>query len=344
MKLGQRSLTGILAIFAVLIAGLVVMPSWIQRAGNKTATAHLDAVSSYQAPKQTEQTPILVQPLGLTPDNFLKEKHLDVQFSPKKFKVDVPEDWSIKLGEYPVGLYWKLANVLSNDAGLDLSPLHGQIVEVWQYELRGGLPNRDQKSEFKYPTNVILLVKSEKVVGAWLNFNVQNIGPSVNKRYLDEITGISYEQWVDKEVALDSKGPNRDLDKMTPTEVLTTFFDAVQQGKTARANACLSWQRQLESLTVNLEPDHLYNPGYGDNNSLVANIVSVQPISYNLIDHENGKEISSIADRTDVIVQVSLQIKWKNTAFNNPSGKETRFAYMIKSSNGWKLGGLGTGP
>ncbi|WP_187274503.1 DUF4830 domain-containing protein [Paenibacillus sp. N3.4] len=279
----------------------------------------------------------------LTPDQFLKLKNLDVQFGPKKFTVNVPLDWTVKTGDYPVGLYWRLANVFSEDVGLSLIPQKGSPVEVWQYALRDGLADRDQKSEFHYPTNVNLLVKSEKVVGAWLSFNTQ-IGPSVNKRYLDDITGLSFEQWSDREGIFITDSSNNELTEMSPTEVLTAFFNAIDNMNTYRANACLDRQRMLEMLTVNLGSDQLYNPGFGENNSLVTNIVSATPIAFKLIDHESREELQSITNLTEVVIEVSLKIHWKNDAFNNPDGHETRYAYMKKYANGWKIGGLGTGP
>lgn len=283
-------------------------------------------------------------PNGLTPDNFLKSFHVDVQFGPKKFMVHIPSVWDVKLGEYPLGLYWRLANVFSEDAGLSLVPLKGSSVEVWQYTLRNGLTHQDQKSEFQYPSNVNLLVKSEKVVGAWLSFNIQTIGPSINKRYLDEITGLTFEQWSDREGIFISDSSNKDLVDMKPTEVLTAFFNAIENKNTTRANACLDQQRMLEMLTVNLGEDQLYNPGFGENNSIVSNIISATPISYKLLDHESQQELQDVSNLSEVVVQVSLKIQWKNEAFNNPDGKDTRYAAMRKYANGWKLGGLGTGP
>lgn len=72
--------------------------------------------------------------------------------------------------------------MFSKDAGLDLGKLKGTTVDVWRYSLTGGLPGTGDNSKFKYPSSVVLLVKSDKVVGAWLNFNMQNLGPSVKKK------------------------------------------------------------------------------------------------------------------------------------------------------------------
>jgi hypothetical protein len=99
--------------------------------------------SNTSTPQENIVPEITATPSGLTPDQFLRSFHLDVQFEPKKFKVDVPSDWSLKPGDYPLSLYWRLANVFSEDVGLDLNPLKGSSIEVWQYALRGGLPGRE---------------------------------------------------------------------------------------------------------------------------------------------------------------------------------------------------------
>ena len=38
--------------------------------------------------------------------DFLKQYDLAVQDTPTVLQVEVPLDWQVKLGEYPIGLYW----------------------------------------------------------------------------------------------------------------------------------------------------------------------------------------------------------------------------------------------
>ncbi|WP_339290181.1 DUF4830 domain-containing protein [Paenibacillus sp. FSL E2-0201] len=77
------------------------------------------------------------------PEVFLQTLDYKVQSQPDKFLVDVPQDWEVKLGEYPEGLYWRLANVFSKDAGFDLTTLKGSDVEAWRYSLVDGLPGSE---------------------------------------------------------------------------------------------------------------------------------------------------------------------------------------------------------
>jgi hypothetical protein len=274
---------------------------------------------------------------------FLHKYDLQVQGQPTKFTVQVPATWDVPLGAYPVGLYWGLANVYSRDAGLDLTPLKGSTVAVVVYSLAGGLPGTGEEARFHYPSNVVLLVKGQQVAGAWLTFNVTSIGPSVKKHDLQEITGLTLEQWVEREKYLADPGANADLARLGPTQVLSAFFEAIDKGDKVRANACLSPQALLDCLTMNLEPGNLqpgrlYNPGFGKNNSLVESIVQARPLSY-------GKAPPGIqSSQTTTEIAVDLDIQWADAAFNTPGNVQTLFAIMEKDANGWKLDSLGTGP
>lgn len=170
-----------------------------------------------------------IQKAIISPDAFLNQFDLKVQGPPSEFQVKVSESWEVPLGAYPVGLYWGLANEFSKDAGLDLTPLKGKTVEVRQYSLAEGLPGEGSQSRFKYPSKVILLVQDEKVVGAWLAFNVASIGPSVKKRTLGEITGLTFEEWVEREKYFTDPGKNGDLAALGPKELLDAFFDAINK-------------------------------------------------------------------------------------------------------------------
>ncbi len=214
---------------------------------------------------------------------FLKQYDLQVEGEPTHFPVTVPASWEVPLGAYPEGLYWGLANELSRDVGLDLTALKGQQVEAWVYSLAGGLPGEGEQSQFHYPTNVVLLVRNGKVSGAWLQFNVMSIGLSLKKRSLQDITGLSFEQWLERKGYFTDAGTNTDLAGLGPVAVINAFFDAINNGDMVRANACLGPRQMLDALTVNLLPNRLYNPGFGANNSLAANIESGRLLSWSFV-------------------------------------------------------------
>ncbi|MDF2922213.1 MAG: hypothetical protein K0R57_1127 [Paenibacillaceae bacterium] len=299
------------------------------------ATVSSGAALSSQSPEAAS---------GLSPQAFIEAAGLAVEGSPGKFAVKIPGTWQVKLGEYPVGLYWETANEFSKDAGLDLTLLKGSEAEAWRYSLQGGLKDPQGQNEFDYPSNLLLLVQSGRTVGAWLEFNVQSIGPSVKKRTLEQITGLSLADWIEQKGVFSDDTANEDLVELEPTGVLDAFFQAVDTGNKTRARACLSPASLLQSLTVNREANVLYNPGFGEMNASSEGILEAKPISYKLMDLSSGSEIKEVGDRTTVEVEVNLHMKLSNPAFNSPDGKETRFAILNKYQHGWKLDGLGTGP
>ena len=289
------------------------------------------------------------QKTDISPSNdmkFLNQYKLDVNEKPTIVKVQIPSGWRVSLGEYPIGLYWGLANEYSKDVGLDLTNLKGKSVEAHVYELKDGLPGSDTQANYNYPSNAILIVESGQVVGAWLAFNVQSIGPSVKKRTLAEITGFGFVEWVKHEHYFEPSGTNANLASLSPTQVIDTFFDSINKGDKVRAHACLSPQSLLQSLTMNLEPGHLYNEGFSQNNSLAESIVEGKSIEYQQMYDPQSPiiEIKELDRRNEVGIRLNLEIKWKHPAFNTLDGKSTRFAILKKYDNGWKIDGFGTGP
>lgn len=282
---------------------------------------------------------------GISPESFLKLYGLKVTGDAEKFDVTIPSNWNVNAGDYPVGLYWELANEFSKDAGLDVSKLKGTTLKAWRYSLADGLPGLKEQSNFNYPSTVVLLVNSNKIKGAWLNFNIMTIGPSVKKRYLNDITGFTFEEWVYKKGLFTSLKENADLEALSPVDLLKAYFKAIKDGNKTRAYACLSPNEMLNSLTVNFRGQGLYHDNFNLDNSQVENIINAEPLSFQLLDRDNpAMEVKDIGNRTEIEIAVKMNIKWRDDAFNSPDGKQVRFAILNKYKNGWKLGGFGTGP
>ncbi|MCL4424001.1 MAG: DUF4830 domain-containing protein [Firmicutes bacterium] len=277
---------------------------------------------------------------------FLKKYDLKVTGTAELFWVTVPESWKVPLGGYPSGVYWGLANVLSKGAGLDLTKWKGEQVLAWRSELEGGLPGKGPNSQYRYPSNVVLLLREDKVVGAWLEFNSLDIGPSVRKRDLEEIAGKSLEEWLKDEGYFYDDGKNADLADLGPVEVVKAFLGATNAGDKRRANACLSPRFLISALTMNREPASLYNRGFTPSNSIVENIRSGKLLSWKFYDPEEpAQEIKNLGDRQKIGVVAELgDLQWRDEAFNTPSGRGIRFFILAKTYLGWKIEGIGTGP
>lgn len=282
---------------------------------------------------------------GHDPGVFLAAFGIKVESNPEAFEVTIPAAWEVPLGTYPEGLYWGIVSEFSKDAGLDITRLKGRRVTVNRYPIAGGLPGAGEQSSFSYPSDAVVLIADGQVAGAWLAFNKWGIGPSVKQRSLEQITGLTFQQWVDQQGYFQDPGPNADLAQLGPAEVLAAFLDAVSRGDKRRAYACLTPATLRDALTVNLMPGRLYNPGFSSHNSLVENIVKGKLLDYEMVEPDSPwGDIADVGERTRVELAARVEITWRMPEFNTPSGQTTRFALMEKGAHGWKLGGLGTGP
>lgn len=327
--------------------------SWLAAVGLVALIAGL-AVAAAGCLRSIEQTQPPQPPAGsgtgagipAYQQEFLAKYSLRVEGPAETFQVRVPTSWTVPLGAYPEGLYWTLANVFSQDAGLDLTGLRGHTVDVHRYRLSEGLPGEGGNATYKYPSNLVLLAQNDRVVGAWLEFNVAWIGPSVKVRSLEDITGLAFEQWVEREGLFVNDVRNADLAELEPAEVIRDFFEAINAGDRERANACLSPREMLNALSVNRVPYALYNPGFDNNNSLVANIVRGRLLSSKPYDPGEWAPGAGAADGKPEMVHLAaeLELKWCDGVFNTPDGKATRFFALSRTKLGWKIEGMGTGP
>ena len=178
-----------------------------------------------------------------------------------------------------------------------------------------------------------------------MNFNTTSIGPSVNKRYLNDITGLTLDEWVYKKGLFSNSQKNTDLEALSPVDLMKAYLKAIREGNKTRANACLSVNEMLNSLTMNYSGQVLYNKNFNLDDSIVENMINPEPLSFRLLDNNAPAiELIEIGNRSEIEIAVTLNVKWHNEAFNSPNGKEVRYAFASKSKKGWKLSGFGTGP
>jgi hypothetical protein len=279
-------------------------------------------------------------------EKYLKGYGLVVNSEPTaRYRLTIPTDWTVQLGDYPIGLFWALANVLSRDVGLDLEAAKGQEVEVVIFSLVGGLPGPGDQSMYSYPSDAIILVADGKPVGAWLAFNKWPTGPSLRKQYVKDLTGLEPDEWLISEGYLVNPEKYADLAAMSPPDVIRAYFAAIAADDKARANACLAPQTLLDSLFVNRGENQLYNQGFGENNSYTNNIISAKLLSYRYLEPGNPTHVlEGFAGRTSVEVQIEAEMVWREEWANTPDHRDTRFVLMRNQGLGWKIGGFGTGP
>lgn len=127
----------------------------------------MEPAASIASTSVPQVTPTSAQ-VTMISEDFLQTLDYKVQSHPEAFAVEVPQNWEVKLGEYPVGLYWQLANEFSKDAGLDLTLLKGTTVEVQRYSLVDGLPGSGEQKNFLIPpTSFCLCNQGIPLVRGW---------------------------------------------------------------------------------------------------------------------------------------------------------------------------------
>ena len=330
------------------------MPILFQRTAALTAAALLLLASGCTKAPATSvssgEPPAASAPAGaLDPESFLKAHDLRGEGAPERFTIEVPASWEITLGAYPVGLYWQIANQLSLDAGLDLTTLKGKTVEVWRYPI--SLPGEGDQARFQYTSDAILLVQQGQVVGGWLSFNRSVVGPSVKHRSLEQITGLPFDAWAEREQLFSNPGENGDLAALGPVETLTAYLDAINAGDKIRAHAIVDPAHHLTALTMNSfhldggRTGRLYNTGFMAGNSMVEPILSAKLRSSALIDPSHAAtEISEIGSRTKVAIRAELELTLDSRWVGSTQPIQTWYATLVKRSNGWKLKGFGSHP
>lgn len=114
----------------------------------------------------------------------------------------LPQDFRLRTGTYP----WRVFLDLSIDIGLDFSSLAGTEVETIRFTINDLQGGRLQGERSKYTLQGVALVGPDGVpVGAWITYTNESgeipsgtMGFSLKARSLDEITGLTWQEYVQK--------------------------------------------------------------------------------------------------------------------------------------------------
>jgi hypothetical protein len=261
-------------------------------------------------------------------------------------KLKIPSSFVDKPGEYPLGLYWAYANVLSKDIGLDMTKYKGSEVNAHimsLIDLFGDTPNKEVRA--------VVIEKDGLIVGAWIDKG-RSGGPwaSLKKNYFDALAGKSWGQWLTDEGIEDNvKGCEAGLKNLTPEQVIEKYFEAVDKQDQKAAFSLLSKANQLGYMWINLE-DGLYNDTIVTDGQETQKARITEMEKWANLDIPAYKE--SIKDKlknrqiSDVIeFNVTLDMDFKNNIVSD-DGINTRFVTLVKETpdSPWKIDGIGTGP
>jgi len=274
---------------------------------------------------------------------FLRQFGWTAAFRINTLGVTLPSQFRHAPGEYPVVLYWAYNNELNRDVGLDLTPVLGQTVEARLYKVAEPLP------EFMHPrreTGRAVIVRHEgRIVGAWLDAGRHwGFACSLSGRRFEEVTGKTWDEWIP--ALIDPQDPlERELSRLSPEDLIRTYYAAVDRGDYTRAHACQSRRWLATSLFANMDNRFLYNPGFRDYDVAgLANITSARVIAIRRQERFEENFRRDYPPGTRIYeVRVDLQVREPVTF---ESGPQTRFVTLRRETpaTGWRIESIGTGP
>ena len=234
-------------------------------------------------------------------------------------------------GEYPIKIYWAYNNELSKIIGLDFSNYLGNTVEVEIYRLREPLP------EYMKPrlnARGIVMKKEGKIIGAYIDAGRhESFACSLDRKDLKDIINKDWGEWIQDYIDYNDK-LEKELAKLSPEEIIKTYFKALDSHDVKIAKACLSRTQSNVGgdLSANMSNRELYNKKAYD---YIDNIKSVKLIKIEKLDENNSN--------TDVLkYRASADYKYKKV-ITHEDGVLPFIVFMRKESerSGWKIEDIG---
>ncbi len=269
---------------------------------------------------------------------FLKPYGWTPFFPVSSMNADLPASFVHEPGDYPEVIYWAWNNELSKDIGLDLSLCLGTTVEARVYKVVELLP--EELGVNRGEGRAVVLRSEGRMVGAWLDLGRHySFACSLNGRTRLEATGKSLDDWVT--CLIDPSNPvEQRLSKMSPEQVIETYYSAIDRKDYKTAHACESRNYLISYLAINMDDNRLFNDGFGDEvGKGLGNFVSVKLLKVTRQEQFEREE----AGYGDVrCYSVALEQE-RRVAAGSPGGY---FMTMKQETplTGWRIYSIGTGP
>ncbi len=180
------------------------------------------------------------------------------------FSVTLPPTFHDRSGDFPLGLYWAYSNEFSRAIGLDLEPYLGQSLSATIYQLKETLP----------PTlapytraRAIILTSHGAIAGAWIDYAGYNASAStLDRRVFTDLVSESWGDWlVGAGVVSPTDELNQQLARLTPEDIIRTYYAAVDDQNFHLAYATLTQQALMDGYLFFNKPDKaLFNTSYAD--------------------------------------------------------------------------------
>lgn len=254
-----------------------------------------------------------------------------IDYKVNTIKEKLPSNLKHIAGECPIKIYWAYNNELSKSIGLDFSNYLGNTVEVEIYRLREPLP------EYMKPrlnARGIVIKKDGKIIGAYIDAGRhESFACSLNRKSLKDIVNKDWDEWIQDCIDYNDK-LEKELAKLSPEEIIKTYFKALNSHDVKIAKACLSRTQSNVGgdLSRNMSNRELYNKKADD---YFDNIKSVRLLKIEKLDKETIKSET-------LNYQVEADYKYKKV-ITHEDGVLPFIVVMRKESekSGWKIEDIG---
>lgn len=270
-----------------------------------------------------------------TARTFLSKYGWTIKEKLAEHEVALPKSFEHRPGDFPAGIYWAYNNEFSKEIGLDLKPYLGNPVNVSLYTLEEALPAFVRSLSI---ARAVIVTRDQIVIGAWIDKGrPYAFACSLNRRSFDDITQKRWGDWL---VSAGVVNPENELEKklarMSPEEVITFFYNAIDRQEYSLAYATFSREMAINYLFSNLGQTELFNGAYSGEyaDKILANIRSAKL-----------KNIRFYLEPAEYEVVIDMKFKERRRSIKG-DGTYTWFIQVTKEIDklGWRIISIGTGP
>lgn len=269
---------------------------------------------------------------------FLGAYGWEMYYQVSDFQLRLPDRLLHAAGERPAPLYWEIANILSQQVGLDIAGALGQQVDVAIYRMKTPLPEPFGPNRTHGRAVVVHL--DGKRIGAWLTIG-QYFACSLHGTSFDTLMGTDYRDWVS--LLADRESPvDHQLAELTPEDVIAEYVAAINRKDYLKAHQLESRGYLLENSLHNVQDGVLYRERYAEEENLRSSFFgSCKSISLLWSKREVGLSYEQSENTRIYYVELEIEPEPDGQLAGPPC-----FIHLIKETEetGWRVRGMSTSP
>ncbi|HWQ76540.1 MAG TPA: M56 family metallopeptidase [Syntrophomonas sp.] len=246
-----------------------------------------------------------------------------------------------KLSDFePNAFYFAYNNALSKDIGLDMSPYANTKVKVEIYRIREAMPPASNPN--RNTRGIVVKNHAGKIIGAYISAGRHStfLACSLKGRDFAQATGLTFNKWLEGYVTAAPDKKSR-----TPEQVITAYFQALDQKKESAARNYIAKEIMLGELSTNILNDALYNKNLSlplanttyntEINNAFGNLKSAKLVKIEPLNADDDTPTSKT-------FRVTADLEYSPDEFQR-SGEQSWDCGMVYETpqSGWKICGFG---